>query len=108
MPTRFTRRELAMVGASTLRASETAVPFAARPAENAADAPVAREGMLCGGNIHDDGGLVAVRIGINASHEVVMDLVVDKQLEAIASVVAKAGADPDALVIAEVFESISG
>jgi len=39
MPTRFTRRELAMVGASTLRASETAVPFAARPAENAADAP---------------------------------------------------------------------
>ena len=28
-----------MVGASTIQASETAVPFAARPAENVADAP---------------------------------------------------------------------
>ena len=39
MPIRFTRRELAMVGASTLGASETPVPFAARPAESAAGAP---------------------------------------------------------------------
>ena len=39
MPTRFTRRELAMVRASTLRASETGVPFAAWPAEDAVDAP---------------------------------------------------------------------
>jgi beta-glucosidase len=39
MPIRFTRRELAMVGASTLGASETAVPFAARPAESAVGAP---------------------------------------------------------------------
>ena len=39
MPIRFTRRELAMVGASTLGASETAVPFAPRPADGAAGAP---------------------------------------------------------------------
>jgi beta-glucosidase len=39
MPIRFTRRALAMVGASTLGASETPVPFAARPAQRAAGAP---------------------------------------------------------------------
>jgi hypothetical protein len=39
MPIRFTRRELAMVGASTVGASETLVPSAVRPAEGAAGAP---------------------------------------------------------------------
>jgi hypothetical protein len=39
MPIPLTRRELAMVGASTLVGSETAVPFSARPTENAIGKP---------------------------------------------------------------------
>jgi beta-glucosidase len=39
MPIQLTRRELAMVGASTLAGSETAVPFSARPTENAIGEP---------------------------------------------------------------------
>jgi Glycosyl hydrolase family 1 len=36
MPTRFTRRQLSMVGASTLGASATAAPSGARPGDGAA------------------------------------------------------------------------
>ena len=39
MPIQLTRRELAMGGASTLAGSETAVPFSARPTENAIGEP---------------------------------------------------------------------
>ena len=39
MPIQITRRELAIVGASTLPGSETAVPFSARPTESAIGEP---------------------------------------------------------------------
>src|SRR5437879_6933172 len=62
--------------------------------------------MLGGGEVHDNGGLVAVRIGVDASHRVIADLIVDEQFDAVARLVANARPHPNAVRVSKMLEHV--
>ena len=61
-----------------------------------------------GGEIHHDGGLVAVRIGVDPAHRVFADLIVDEQFDAAARLVANARTHPNAVRVPKMLEHVFG
>ena len=62
--------------------------------------------MLGGGQVHHNSGLVAVRIGVHASHRVSPDSIVDEQFDTVARPVAHTRPHPNAVGVSKPVEHL--